>query len=92
MSDLSDRERELVEAAQVTFYNINPDSSYGKRLLKALRAYDPPKRKYTIAKWTELTEQQRVKFGMDLARFKRGEIGTASVWDEIREALSTEET
>lgn len=61
MTDLSPREKELVEAAKLllaTNWDGNggimlPVSSAIGMISKALRAYDPPKREYTMPTWEE---------------------------------------
>ena len=102
MTTLTDRERELVEAAQVTFYNLNPESSYARRLLKALRAYDPPKRKYTMPTWEEFSKKKHPlenRIDAQIANVMCFDVPDGSPivvheiqYNAIREALSTEET
>lgn len=94
---LTDRERELVEAARkVSRFGLS------QRLLeeldKALRAYDPPKvKKYTMPSWEEFADGKRSSYAYGGAH----QVGLPSddlvIWvdctryNAIREALATEE-
>jgi hypothetical protein len=91
---LTDRERELVEATKN--YILFPSNvAVRDKLTLALRAYDPPKRKYTMPEWGEfyknigrggqnkLTGEERVSLN--------GRVVYKQDYSAIREALSTEE-
>ena len=93
MTTLTDRERELVEAAKTFFGAFGAEGGVlSDRLVKALRAYDPPKaRKYTIPAWSELDDERRQAFKRHLSPVWRG--CEDEMYMCIREclALSTEE-
>ena len=96
---LTYRERELYEAARdVVNYCWKEigDTDVGMILQGRLRAYDPPKRKYTMPTWEEFVAgkvkpyQDHICIEVTAAGDKVG-IGKLQ-YETIREALSTEET
>ena len=94
---LTDRERELVEAAKAWLCAYDAYSSAEARssLATALRAYDPPKvKKYTMPSWEELWRSAN-SGGTDVdgQRFILAASGTIheKQYNAIREALATEE-
>ena len=92
---LTDRERELVEAAQKLLDWANRGMIPVHRTFAALRAYDPPKvKKYTMPSWEELWRSAN-SGGTDVdgQRFILAASGTIheKQYNAIREALATEE-
>lgn len=102
----SDKERELVEAARALEMSFSEqgertaennwhctDYTYRQRLATALRAYDPPKRNYTMPTWEEFL----VIFGgsgdMETTWIRQGPkapVVDKNVYNAILKALSTE--
>lgn len=97
MTDLSPREKELVEAARLardTFRHMALDS-IADNLEQALRAYDPPKREYPIPSWEELvpilTEANILTSEAGPNSVVAGNIRLSKAgWDILRNATSKE--
>ena len=93
---LTDRERELVEAARVVFDDLDIlGTDAGGRLFSALRAYDPPKvKKYTMPSWDEFVVGKMILVGIQDAPYTV-RVGDSTMqkgqYNALREALATEE-
>lgn len=93
---MSDRERELVEAARLwlTAYDAYSIAEARSSLANALRAYDPPKvKKYTMPSWEDFTRYATVGGTDEFGPFICAATGTIHKleYNSIREALATEE-
>ena len=98
---LTDRERELVEAARNFFGAFGAEGGVlSDRLFKALRAYDPPKvKRYCMPSWEELVKMAKGSVlivdnrGNNLShiRTETGKVIYEDNYLAIREALATEE-
>lgn len=91
MTDLSLREKELVEAAtaykDATQYSVKQVEAHG-RLVAALRAYDPPKREYLFPAFNDLSPELRSGIWDS---FSGGATHSAgNFWNALREATSKE--
>jgi hypothetical protein len=88
MTDLSPREKELVEAVREmqAFHPYELVTDATRKVYAALRAYDPPKREYAIPSWEELSKEQARKIGENYPLSK----GFDAFYMNIREITSKE--
>ena len=86
---LTDRERELVEAAKDLMTFCPEHIPINGRFVRALRAYDPPKvRQYRLPSWEEVTSLQCEVYGAEVNEWRvREEL--MACYGAIREAFGS---